>query len=49
MNEFVVILKLIHFKNGKLKNGNFEKFSNPMVIKKISHSHSNLFSSRPKK
>ena len=26
MNEFVVILKLINFKNGKLKNWNFEIF-----------------------
>ena len=26
MNEFVVILKLINFKNGKLKNKNFANF-----------------------
>ena len=26
MNEFDVILKLINFKNGKLKNLNFENF-----------------------
>ena len=44
MNEFVVILKLINFKNGKLKkNWNFEKFQNSMVIKKFSHSQNNLF------
>ena len=43
MNEFVVILKLIKFKNGKLKKLKFWKFSNPMVIKKISHSRNNLF------
>ena len=30
MNEFIVTLKLISF-----KNGNFENFSNSMVIKKI--------------
>ena len=36
MNEFVVILKLINFKSGKLKNGNFEKFQNSIVIKKFS-------------
>ena len=32
MNEFVVSLKRINFKNGKLKNLNFEKFKNSMVI-----------------
>ena len=48
MNEFVVILKLINFKNGKLKNWNFENFQNQMVIKN-SHSRSNLFSNPPKK
>ena len=48
MNEFVVILKLINFKNGKQKKENFEKFQNSMVIK-ISHSRSNLFSNTPKK
>ena len=36
MNEFVVILKWINFKNGKLKNENFENFQNLMVIKKFS-------------
>ena len=46
MNEFVGDLKLINFKNGKLK---IFKFSNPMIIKKISYSRSNLFSRTPKK
>ena len=45
MNDFVVILKSINFKNGKIK---IYKFTNPMV-KTISHSRSNLFSSTPKK
>ena len=48
MNEFVVILKSINFKNGKQNNLNFEKFQNSMV-RKISHSRINLFSSTPKK
>ena len=50
MNEFVVILKSINFKNGKTEKLKFWKFSNSMDIKKIfSHSHSNLFSSTSKK
>ena len=35
MNEFVVILKRINLKNGKLKNWKFENFQNQMVIKKF--------------
>ena len=35
MNEFVVIFKSINFKNGKLKNWNFENVQNQMVINKI--------------
>ena len=35
MNEFVVILKSINFKNGKLKNLNFQNFQNQMVINKF--------------
>ena len=45
INEFVVILKLINFKNRKLKN---ENFKNSMVIKN-SHSRINLFTNTPKK
>ena len=45
MNEFVVILKLINLKMGNWK---IWKCSNPMVIKKISHSRSNLLSNTPK-
>ena len=37
MDEFVVILKWINFKNGKLKIWKFNGY------KKISHSSSNLF------
>ena len=44
MNEFVVILKLINFKNGKLKIWKFNGYK-----KNISHSCSDLFSSIPMK
>ena len=48
MNEFVVILKLINFKNGKLKIEILKifKFNG---YNKISHSRYNLFTSTPKK
>ena len=48
MNEFVVILKWINLKNGKLKNENLKifKFNSH---KKNYHSRSNLFSNTPKK
>ena len=46
MNEFVVILKSINFKSGKLKNWNFE---NSMVIKKILTLVVIFFSNTPKK
>ena len=49
MNEFVVILKWINFKNGKLIKGNFEKFQNSMVIKIFSLSKQSLFSNTPMK
>ena len=48
MNEFVVILKSINFKNGKLKIWNFEKFSNSMV-KKIITLVVIFFTNTPKK
>ena len=34
MNEFVVILKLINFKNEKLKNWNVENFQIQWLLKK---------------
>ena len=48
MNEFIVILKWINFKNGKLKNGIFRNLK-IQWLSKISHSRSNLFSSSHKK